>query len=294
MKNLLLIICLSSFFSVIKAQDIIINIKDDTTKCKINAVDSFNIYLTIKRGDYFYDSYIDRKQVKAYYYNVYSTTPKVSTAADWHFPKVRLNFNGCTGKLLSDAIPPVIGDLTDADKKRYDNLRWGRGFGADVDLYIFRFLGIGAKYNYFSSTTNIDENFHETYKYYYIGPSLCFQGIMYNKTAIAHLCLTGGKMFINHFKSENSTTDLGDGNIITVRGDHTITGETYAYGGTIGFDFLFDSQIALGIESTCLYAQFKKFKLKSNVDNKNETFDIDGLKFNVLRLDINIGIKLYL
>jgi hypothetical protein len=173
-------------------------------------------------------------------------------------------------------------------------MRWGRGFGGDVDLYIFRFIGIGAKYNYFKTTTNLDEYFHETYTYQYIGPSICLQGITNNKTAIAHLSLTGGKMFINHFKNENTTLDFGDDNSITVQGNNTITGNTFAYGGTVGFDFLFDGQVALGIESTCLFAQFNKFKLKSATDVRTENLDIDGLKFNVLRLDFSIGIKLYL
>lgn len=296
MKKLLLFTVILFFFFQVKGQDIIIKNAGDTFRCKITSIDSFNIYVSFKKGSYQFNSFVDRREVKAYYYNAYDITPKIKTAADWKYPKVSVNFNGGAGYFLSkDPIPPIIGELSDADKKLYDNLRLGLGYGGDLKVYFLQFLGIGVKYNFYQSRNNMDEVSRELYQYQYIGPSICFMGIMLNKTSIAHFAITGGKLYLKHLKDEDQTIYSDDStSSVTIKGDYTIKGETYAYGGTVGFDFLFDESVALGIESTILFGEYKKLKISTPDTRiqKSETIDFP-VKYKTSRVDVCIGLKFY-
>jgi hypothetical protein len=294
MKKLFLIISALFAFYQLQAQDIIIRNSGDTVRCKITSLDSFNIYLSFKKGQYTYNTFISKHDVKEFHYKAYVDAPKIENATNWKFPKLRLNIASGAGYLLSnDPVPPIVGDITSADKKTFDNLRMGLGFGADLDFYFLRFMGIGVKYSYFKSSTNLDSSRIERYTYNYIGPSISFIGIMINKAAIAHFSITGGKFYLNHFINQNEETTDG---VTLAKNDYTIKANTYGFGATVGFDFLLDSEVALGIESSLLYGKFKKFRLEAPQTTTEDaiSLDVPGVNYNTLKIDVSIGLKFYL
>ena len=284
-KTLFLFFVLFSYFNM-NAQDIVVKNSGDSVRCKITSMDSTKIYLILKKNGNEYNSYINKNEVKAYYYNAYDATIKIRSASDWKKWKVRLNINIGPGYQMSgEPFPPLMGDLTTYDEKIFDNLRLGKGFGGDLEVY-YKFIGIGVKYNFFQARTNIDATTRELYRYQYIGPSICLMGIMLNKTSIAHFAVTGGKLYFEHNK--NFVVDSTYGKPVDV----VIKANTFAFGATAGFDFLLDETFSLGIESTILYGQFKTYKLIIPAP-VGITQNMTGLKYNAIRVDLNIGMKFY-
>ena len=287
MKQILLflIIVLVSFLG--HSQDTIITYEGDTIDCKITRVTTEFIHFTVydQSGIVLMRSRLPLNTIQYYeqsdeeQVDGSNNPPKLDEQEkfileDYKPPKFRLSFNtGYTYQLGGyDGLP-------ESYKTQLQSL-WN--IGSDFHYFPSNKIGLGFKVNHIFTEANqdfeppISTSFgfsslrDEQVRFTYYAVSILYRNLIYGDQAI-HYFLAGGLV--------NYRTDLlGDGVAFYQEGD--------TFGMTFGllYDFMLLENLGLGVGVEALIANLSEF------DNNGIIVPAD---FNISRIDLSIGIRLY-
>lgn len=215
-------------------------------------------------------------------------------------PKWRLNISGGMGYMLAstkESKKQMIGLGIDKKKAEDYMKNMKRGMQANTDLHylINSKLGIGLKYIFFHSSTNIDnitiknytgDNIHNLYGDisgdYYInfwGPSLLgIHSLNESNTLKATSLFSLG---LTHYREETKTIIF----------PMLATGYSFGSYFELGIEYSFAKNISAGINIDLLTSSLGKLKYNDGVNSV--TTDLGDNRQNVTRFGISLGIRIY-
>jgi len=144
---LLVIISAQKGFS----QDLIVTLTNDSLNCEITQIDSEFIHFNTVYNQKVRNSVLMLSAIKKYEENYYSKSSIPSQEkSSIEYSRFYIILNGGASYLLD----PIADNVSDEFKDYYQNLKIGYNFGLDVNYYFNKTIGLGLKYNYFSSSNS--------------------------------------------------------------------------------------------------------------------------------------------
>lgn len=251
------------------AQDYIISKKGEKIDCKIQKIDSVNIYFSaIMRGQSV-NSMIAREDIREYgSYSKFNSSQAEKFMAEK--TSTRLSFFGGGGYLLSS-----ISNISSYPQSDYmNNLRPGLSYGADISIFPKDIFGIGIKYIIFhSNTSNSVLLYEDNVSITYIGPSISLKKPSPWKPLNFIFGLSLGSFKISNYGSQPGIPWSVDGNSL---------------GGSLdaGMDIKIGEHMALGIDLMVVGGDLNKYTINGS------TLKLSNTDY-LLRADLTAGLRIY-
>lgn len=287
MKFLLPIFLAIFSVSLSLAQDLILTVEGDSINCKINKINTENIYFTFKHNDEIRNTLLPVSKV-AYHqvdYYVVGEVPKEKLESYKNYPLFRVALSGglsfMTGKISHD----VPSDFREYVRE----LKSGNNFGGEASFFISETFGFGGRYNVLWSSHSLDKisvedmdgnvtygRMSDDLKITFIGPSFSLRLLNYNKQnaflfslAIGYLDYVNDKVIIESFQ---------------------MTGNTVGFGLDLGYDIGLSDHLAIGIQASLITGALSEYTF--NYGSSKQTFKLEqGGYENISRFDLSIGLR---
>jgi len=203
-----------------------------------------------------------------------------TTSRAQNFSRTRLALNGGWGYRLAKTNP----DVDDRYKDLIKGMRSGAQFGGDFMYYFSENMGVGLKYNHFSTST---EKQLDTVRISKINTGTDFYGAMfggriYNKKYT-------GAFIINISLGYLHYTENG----LIQEGPYRATGGTLGAAWDLGYDFKITPVIAVGAQITGFSGALRSMTREDNNGISTRTLQ-DGQAESMTRIGITAGIRLTL
>ncbi len=277
-----LITCATSY-----AQDLIVTTKGDSINCKINKEKSDFIYFTYNNNDEVRETLLARNNIKSYQKNYYSESfiPEGYKSVHQEYTKVRFSANGGFSFRTAKISKSVPSDLRNYVK----DLKSGGHFSLDGAFFINPNIGLGFKYNQFSSSnkidaivTDYDQDGNNDYGSMSDNITISFFGPMistYSPSANKRNAL-----FSNFAIGYLSYKDEGEF-IIPVQ----LKGNSLGLIGDLGYQFGLNNNLSLAF--TLSYTLGTLSKLDKTIQGSTYKIELeDGNYENLSRIDLSIGL----
>lgn len=196
------------------------------------------------------------------------------------YSRIRLALNGGWGYRLGKTNPNV----SESYKDLLNGMRSGAQFGGDFLFYLSENLGIGFKYNRFTTSSQKQMDTLLTAK---INTGTDFYGAMfggriYNKKYT-------GALIINLALGYLRYTENG----VIPEGPYRATGGTLGAAWDFGYDFQITPMLAIGAQLTGFSGALRSMKVETNYGTETRTLP-DGQSESMVRVGATAGIRLTL
>lgn len=289
MIRALIISLLLASFSVVSAQDLIVTDEGDSLNCTITRKTSDYLYFTFKHESDVRNTLIPLSDVKTYeedyFDHVEVTTDKTVKLDDYE--KWRFDFNIGYSYRLAE----IPDDLEETAEDYIRQLKSGFSYGGDIIYFWSEQLGVGLKANIFSSSNSIDESeidFKSTYDgagVYSDDVTICFAGAQYA------IRLYDNKR-VNAWFFSVALGYMAYEDIATAPSQQVITysGECFASGLDIGYDFAIDAHWSFGLQASYIGGVLKEMTVEDAVIT--QTYDLEEEQYEGLqRVDVLVGLR---
>jgi len=288
MKNIaLLTVFLLLFFSS-KAQDRIVDIKNDTIHCTIISITNERINYELKNSDgSVTGKFINVSQV-AEYTRRSPQSENTSKPRKLKAPKPVSTFDNfwCLGLHVGGSTMPWYFDHIEDQSvipDDYKKLTTGFHVNTSAHYMLNGFLGVGAEYSFFNSSNDINAQtqynppfllmFSEINRQYinYIGPSVLFQQHLgVKRKFILSQSLSAGALF---YRLENQSTYpyIDYSGYSNITSNSLITANTWSAKGGFTAEYRVLSKVSVGIGGNFLWCSIKKTNYESKDTNKNNS-----------------------
>lgn len=182
-------------------------------------------------------------------------------------------------------------------KSYYRKYKWGWQGNTDVHYLINAYLGVGAKYAFFSSSARLNDVFWGNYN----GDGLhLFWGDIKEQLYVNYV---GPSVFAQAFADRNNrwkTTALVSFGYTDYRTEAYImnvpmlmTGHTFGAYSEIGMEYHLSKYMAIGVNLTSFASAFKKLTVKTAESTQTVKLSREERE-NVSRLDLSFAFRVYL
>lgn len=216
--------------------------------------------------------------------------------------KWRIGITGGGGYLLAStkeaakSFENSLGVDYQKAKKGLDQLKWQLQFGGDVHYFIREHWGLGLKYIYSNSNSNIKDvvanvngdgitnergNIESQYFINFIGPSFI------------------GRSFFGHDKrvALTSTVAIGYSHMrleqLTINAPIIGTSNSGGVFSSIGLDYYITKRLSLGADLGLFISSFQKIKYKNSYDN-SWAINLEDKRDNVSNINLSVSVRFYL
>lgn len=132
------------------SQDLIVTLTNDSLNCEITQIDSEFIHFNMVYNQKVRNSVLMLAVIKKYEENYYSKSSIPSKGKSSEYSRFHIILNGGASYLLD----PIADNVSDEFQDYYQDLKMGYNLGLDVNYYFNKTIGLGIKYNYFSSSSS--------------------------------------------------------------------------------------------------------------------------------------------
>lgn len=216
------------------------------------------------------------------------TQPKDSDAIaskpSMNWPTIRIAAQGGWSSLIG-----AIGeDVSPVEKEYLQKLKKGMNLGAGIDIFFHEYIGIGLGYNWFNSTSAIqnayvDDNYvgtiEEDITVQFIGPRILgrFSFAKEKATVIVHV--SGGQAWYK--------------NNVFYAGSYVLKSSNFGGSVGAGLDYRLDESFAIGIDANLFAVLLKNFEAGTAGSNYTVQYQPEAAN-NISRVDLSVGLRWYL
>jgi hypothetical protein len=298
-KFALLPFSLLLFFSA-KAQDRIVSINHDTIHCKIISIDNAGILYELKNND----GTVTGKFMPLSQMEEYNRSPQPEKKPEKHEVLLGLSLGRSFMPWCLDNYQSYSG-MPDY----YDKLKTGYQINAEVHYMIKRFLGLGAEYSFFNSSTSgsVQQSYYSMSIYVtvpeecrlyvnYLGASVLFQQHLdAQRKFILSESLSAGVAFIRmenqvtypHY-SQNSYTDIASNTLLN--------GNSFSGKFGLTAEYRLFQAVSFGLGGDFIWCTIKKASHESKGSNNyNASKDKEKLAnpMKLSRFDYSFVLRFY-
>lgn len=215
---------------------------------------------------------------------------------EYKTPRIRVSASGGLGYLVASSESANINGVINPDAINSANkkLRWAKHLNGDVHYLLNNGWGLGAKYIFQKTSTEVNEVIIELddYVHYgvaniwerdyvnFVGPSLFGYSTIGNRNnLILTSSLSAGYAW---FRSEASVLSK---NVL-------ITGANIGMNTELGIDYLFNPNFGLGANLGYLLTTFSKITITDGMSTQEATLNKD-MRYNASNFHFSVGLRYY-
>ena len=300
MKRILSIVFLLGGLSVKGfSQDKIITTANDTVECKINKIWHNSIYFDLYGSGIKSSGEIPLAKVSCYSISGKETMNDPRNFGTDLFKKIRFGINGGAGYLLGstgEAKESMLntGISFEQAESYYNDLKTGFYAGADLTYMINKKYGIGIKYKFFDTSARIEDlidphdgenliyaTYSEQIYVNYFGPTL-----LYNQYLGRKKSLKATSVFSLGLSAYRNEAEYLKNYIL-------LTGNGLGTECTVGLEYLITPNFSVGADISAYFSAIRKMKISDGTSTTKVNLGKENSE-NISRLDLSIGIRLYL
>ncbi|MFA6925080.1 MAG: hypothetical protein WC223_12615 [Bacteroidales bacterium] len=286
MKTILFILIIFIITLKVFSQDLIVNKKGDSLKCKIIKIEKEYIYFTYYYKNSIKDTNLATAQVKEFISDYY-TKPEASSYKNANKKNkiIRIAASGGYSYRVARLSPDIPNDFVDYMKK----LRNGYAFSSDIIFHDSKSFWAGFKYSYAKFINEMDNIYiiypNNSIRYgklrddvtiNYIAPSMNF--LLFSKNKMTKYILGMSIGYLNY----------KDNALLIDR--YLIKGETVGVTFDYGFDFCLSGSYDLGLLFSFNIASLGVYKISDGTTVRKVQLE-KGKYENLSRIDLTIGLR---
>jgi len=289
MKKIYLVLFFTTvIFNILKAQDLIITDTGDSLNCNITKVKSNYIYFVFMQGNEVRRTLLPTQKVKQYIKGFYSNSlvPLNLVKTPTTYQKFRIGVNGG----YSSRVARVDNSISPALVSHIKALKSGYQLGIDAGYFFSENIGVGFKYNNFSSQNQTDNliltnnntnqvsygSLNTTSNINYASPVLYTRFISANKKTI---------FFSNFSIGYTGYKEVNSGIL-----NFTSTAGSVGFGIDLGVDFMLNKNLALGLNAGYTNGNLNQFELDHGT-YKEKLQLAKGQFESLARLGVGVGLS---
>jgi hypothetical protein len=262
------------------SQDLIVTIEGDSLNCKINKIDSKQIYFTFQENEEVKSTSMPLDQI-TYHQFKYDSQNSSSQSS---FPRFRAAISGGWSYRVGKISKSIPDDLRDYTK----NLKSGTGYGIDLSYFASEEFGFGIKYSAYLSknqanivVSNPDGSsqsgkMSDNISIVFVGPTITSRSMNINKRN--SLVTTLGIGYLGYNDEAVLITDL------------KIKGSTIGFCGDITYDLGLSDSFAIGIQLSYKMGTLMKYKVSRGSYSQTIKLDKDNYE-SLNHIDLSLGLR---
>lgn len=221
--------------------------------------------------------------------------PTLSAQEQLKIPSLRISVSGGSGYLTASGGEVDFGAVNKEKIDRFVNdLQWTSHLNADVHYYIWKNYGIGVKYYMYKTSaeaTDVITNLFDE-NYYLVGDMRETDYINYFGPSINEIIALGdnSKFFLNSTLSAGYMWWRSEASMFYT--NTLITGGNFAMNADLGLDYLFNSNLGIGLNVGVFLGYIDKVKWTDGTTTREEQLDKDS-RYNAANFNFSLGLRYY-